>query len=59
MCGISEKEIKINDSADTALQQIEDKVYARKFSDDNRKIFKIGIRFSTETRGMDSWRVLE
>ena len=52
-------EIKINDSAEAALQQIEDKGYARKFADDERRIFKIGVRFSTKTRCIDSWRIAE
>ena len=52
-------EIKINDTAETALQQIEDKGYARKFADDKRKIFKIGVRFSTESRCIDSWKIAE
>ena len=52
-------EIKINDTAEAALQQIEEKSYARKFVDDNRKIYKIGVRFSTETRSIDSWLVVE
>ncbi|MBP3270492.1 MAG: AAA family ATPase [Bacteroidales bacterium] len=52
-------EIKINDSAEAALQQIQDKGYARKFADDNRKLFKIGVRFSTDSRCIDSWKVVE
>ena len=52
-------EIKINDTVDSALQQIEDKGYARKFADDERKIFKIGVRFSTENRCIDDWKVVE
>ena len=52
-------EIKINDTVEAALRQIEEKHYARRFADDNRKVFKIGVRFSTETRSIDSWRVAE
>ena len=52
-------EIKINDTAEAALQQIEDKGYARKFADDKRKIFKIGVRFSTESRCIDSWKIAQ
>ncbi len=52
-------EIKINDSAEAALQQIEEKAYARQFADDNRKLFKIGVRFSTESRCIDDWKVVE
>ena len=52
-------EIKINDTAEAALQQIEEKAYARRFADDKRQIFKIGVRFSTEDRCIDSWKLAE
>ena len=52
-------EIKINDTVDAALQQIEEKAYARRFADDPRKLFKIGVRFSTENRCIDSWKIAE
>ena len=48
-------EIKINDTAEAALQQIEDRGYARKFADDPRQLFKLGVRFSTDTRCIDEW----
>ena len=50
-------EIKINDSAEAALRQIEEKAYARQFADDPRKLFKIGVRFSTADRCIDDWAV--
>ena len=43
----------------TALQQIEDKAYARRFADDGRRLFKIGVRFSTDSRCIDSWKIAE
>ncbi len=52
-------EIKINDTAESALQQIEDKGYARRFADDPRKLFKIGVRFSTDNRCIDDWKMAE
>ena len=52
-------EIKVGDTAEAALRQIEDKGYARRFADDKRKIFKIGVRFSTENRCIDDWKVVE
>ena len=52
-------EIKINDTAEAALQQIEEKAYARRFADDKRKVFKIGVRFSTENRCIEDWKVAE
>jgi len=50
-------EFKINNSADEALKQIEDKQYAKPFEADGRKIFKIGINFSTSTRRIDGWKI--
>jgi hypothetical protein len=50
-------ELKINQNAAAALQQIEDKGYARPFAQDPRKLFKIGINFSTETKLIDDWKI--
>lgn len=50
-------ELKIDQSADIALQQIEEKGYAKPFAFDPRKLFKIGLNFSTEKRCIDEWRV--
>ena len=52
-------EIKINDTVEAALQQIEEKAYARRFADDKRPLFKIGVRFSTEKRCIDDWKVVK
>ncbi len=52
-------EIKINDTVEAALQQIEDKAYARRFAGDKRRLFKIGVRFSTENRCIEDWKVVE
>ena len=52
-------EIKINDTVEAALRQIEEKGYARQFADDKRKIFKIGVRFSTENRCIEDWKVVD
>lgn len=51
-------EFKIDQSAEVALKQIEEKGYARPFADDSRKLFKIGVNFSTEKRCIDDWKVL-
>ena len=51
-------ELKIDNTADAALQQIEDKDYAKPFADDPRKIFKIGASFSTANRRIEEWRVV-
>ena len=51
-------ELKIDKSADEALQQIEDKQYAAPFKADPRKLFKIGVCFSSEERGIKDWKVM-
>lgn len=43
-------EFKINESAEAALKQIEDKEYAKPFESEGRTIYKIGINFSTNTK---------
>lgn len=50
-------ELKINKTAAEALQQIEEKGYAQPFANDNRKIFRIGINFSTGTKLIDDWLI--
>lgn len=50
-------ELKIDQSADIALRQIEEKGYASPFAVDTRKLFKIGINFSTEKRCIDDWKI--
>ena len=51
-------EFKIDKSADEALKQIEEKQYAKPFESDARKLYKIGVNFSSETRRIDSWKVI-
>lgn len=50
-------ELKIDQNADVALRQIEEKGYASPFVADPRKLFKIGINFSTEKRRIDDWKI--
>ena len=50
-------EIKTDSTPDEALAQIEERGYARPFADDPRKIFKIGVNFSTANRRIDGWKV--
>ena len=52
-------ELKINQSAEVALQQIEEKGYAKAFENDSRKLFKIGMNFSTETKLIDDYKILK
>ena len=52
-------ELKIDSTADVALQQIEEKGYDKPFANDPRKIFKIGVSFSTENRRIEDWKIVE
>ena len=52
-------EFKYDQNADVALQQIEDKGYAKPFATDGRKIVKIGVNFSREHRCIDEWKIKE
>ena len=49
-------ECKLDGSAEDALQQIESKNYAAPFAMDKRTIIKLGINFSSKTRGVESWK---
>ena len=51
-------EIKTDSTPDDALAQIEEKGYARPFADDLRKVFRIGVNFSTANRRIDGWKVV-
>lgn len=48
-------ELKYDSTPQQALRQIEEKEYARKFSTDYRKLFKIGVSFSSEKRRIGAW----
>ncbi len=52
-------ELKYDSSADEALKQIEEKKYALCFDADGRKVFKIGVNFSSETRRIEDWKIEE
>ena len=51
-------ELKVNQTATAALQQIEEKGYALPFSSDPRQLFKIGINFATDTKLIDDWMIV-
>lgn len=51
-------EFKLNGTTEEALQQINEKHYARPFeTDSNRTLLKIGINFSSRTRNIEKWVV--
>ena len=52
-------EFKLNGTAEEALKQIHDKQYALPFVSDNRKLYKIGVNFNQEIRGIEKWIIEE
>ena len=52
-------EFKLDGTADEALQQIEDKGYARPYEADARKLYRIGVSFSSESGTVSDWKVVE
>ena len=52
-------ELKLDKSAEEALQQIKDNHYALPFQTDARKLYLIGVNFSSETRTVEKWVIEE
>ncbi|MDE6795834.1 MAG: ATP-binding protein [Muribaculaceae bacterium] len=50
-------ELKYDSTPEAAFCQIEEMESARKFSIDRRKLFKIGVNFSSEKRRIESWKI--
>ena len=50
-------ECKLDRTAEEALRQINDSGYAEPFAMDKRRIYKIGVNFSSQTRGVEQWVV--
>ena len=50
-------EFKLDDSAEAALRQIDEKGYARPFAADSRKLYRIGVSFSLERRCIEEWKI--
>ena len=48
-------ELKVDQSAKAALSQIEEKGYAAPYAADSRKLFKLGVNFSTKSKQIDEW----
>ena len=54
--GIYVMELKYNDTAEAALEQIDRKGYADKYRLDGRPVTKVGISFSSEERNINEWK---
>jgi len=52
-------EFKLDGTADEALQQIEDRGYAKAYEADTRALYKIGASFSSKTGTIEEWEVRE
>lgn len=50
-------ELKVDESARKALEQINAKGYAMPYLTDGRKVVKVGIRFNTEKHTVDEWMI--
>lgn len=50
-------ELKLDGTPEEAFAQIESKNYALQFTHDGRRIVKIGINFSKDTRNIDRWLI--
>ena len=48
-------ELKVDGSAQQALEQIDDKGYAIQYQTDGRKVVKAGVSFSSESKTIDNW----
>ena len=51
-------EFKLDGTADEALKQIDGKGYAEPYAADPRKLFKIGVGFSSEKKNIVEWEVV-
>ena len=49
-------EFKLDGTADEALQQVQEKGYAREYESDGRTLYRIGAVFSSETGTIEDWK---
>ncbi len=52
-------ELKVDAPAEKALAQIDTKEYLLPFATDNRKLYKIGVSFSSKKRTISEWKCVE
>lgn len=50
-------EFKLDKPVEDAMKQIEDKGYAIPYQADSRKLFKVGVVFSSEKRNVTEWKI--
>ena len=52
-------ELKVDDTVENALKQIDDKSYAIQWSADGRRVTKCGVRIDSERRNITEWRLVD
>ena len=52
-------ELKVHDTAQHALEQIDERGYAIPYNTDGRKVVKIGVKFDIDTRAPEEWALAE
>ena len=52
-------EFKLDSTAAAALKQIENTGYARPYAADPRRLYKVGVNFSSKTGTIDDWKVID
>ena len=52
-------ELKVGDTAQHALDQINDRGYAMPYLSDGRRVVKVGVRFDADKHTVDEWKVEE
>ena len=52
-------EFKLDSTAAAALKQIENTGYARPYAADSRKLYKVGVNFSSKIGTIDDWKVID
>ena len=57
--GIQSFDDKLDGTAEETLQQIEDNGYAEPYLADKRKLYKVGVSFSSESGTVDGWMIKE
>jgi hypothetical protein len=48
-------ELKVNDTAQNALKQIDEKSYAIPYQTDGRRVVKVGVKIDADTRSVENW----
>jgi ATP-dependent exoDNAse (exonuclease V) beta subunit len=52
-------EFKLDGTTEEALKLIEEKEYTKPFEMDSRKVYRIGVNFSSEKRCIEEWKIKE